>query len=251
MTKTPIIVIGLAVIAMAAAVTFAAREAEPRKPTVVLTFDEHYSTVSTAFPIMKEYGLVGTYFVDPRHLDTQYGPSSAELKEMERNGWEIGAYSVLNIPRLIEGEGADAAREWLSTMKDFMTEKGFSASSLAAAQRTWGAEAKDAASPHFVRVRVADEFALQPMPVPDPRYVRLGGSPSLSSSTTVADLAALLDDLVEQGGVWFVVVHKVGDHADPTYSVPTNVFSDFVRAVAGRVRAREIEVQTFARAVGG
>lgn len=65
----------------------------PAKP-VVISFDDGYRDLyEVVFPIMQEYGFVGTAYIIMRTLDTQGEIQSSELKEMAAAGWEIGSHS--------------------------------------------------------------------------------------------------------------------------------------------------------------
>lgn len=63
----------------------------PPRP-VVITFDSNkLGTYKKAFPIMQKYGFVGTIFVVVNQLDGNGVLTTAQIKEMQKAGWEIGS----------------------------------------------------------------------------------------------------------------------------------------------------------------
>lgn len=69
----------------------------PERP-VVLTFDDGYLDVfQNAYPIMQQYGYVGTFFIIGNTVDTYQNLSTKKLKKMINNGWEIGSHSMSHI----------------------------------------------------------------------------------------------------------------------------------------------------------
>lgn len=69
----------------------------PERP-VVLTFDDGYLDVfKNAFPIMQQYGYVGTFFIIGETVDVPQNLSTKNLKKLINNGWEIGSHSMSHI----------------------------------------------------------------------------------------------------------------------------------------------------------
>lgn len=65
----------------------------PEKP-VVITFDDGTLDVyENAFPIMKELGFVGTFYIVSNRLKAADFVNADQLKEMVSAGWEIGSHS--------------------------------------------------------------------------------------------------------------------------------------------------------------
>jgi peptidoglycan/xylan/chitin deacetylase (PgdA/CDA1 family) len=78
----------------------------PRQRTVAITFDDGYESVyCNAFPILRQYGVAATVFVNPafvgqfngwdvtlgrrfRHMDWR------QLGELKEHGWEIGSHGM-------------------------------------------------------------------------------------------------------------------------------------------------------------
>lgn len=217
-------------------------------PTVALTFDEYRTTFDVAFPIMSRYGLVGTYYVDPRQIDIEGGIASAELREMQGAGWEIGLYSVRNVNKIATEEGEASARQWLALIKSMMLEKGFEATSLAAAQRSWGPVERSAAEGQFSTVRVVDHFSAQNYPIEDALFVKAGGTQSLSAADHLSQLEKQLEELLVGRGLWTIVAHMIGP-GDPIYAMPADTFEEMISLIAERADAGDLRVATFSEAI--
>jgi len=66
----------------------------PSRP-VIITFDDgNLDIFQNAFPIMHEFGFVGTTFIIANALQSKYYVNAEQLKEMAADGWEIGSHSM-------------------------------------------------------------------------------------------------------------------------------------------------------------
>ena len=221
-------------------------QAEPL-PTIALTFDHYRSTYDVAFPIMKRYGLVGTFYVEPRLFDHEAGMSSEELREMQRAGWEIGVYSGHSLFTVINEGGESAARDALTDLWFPMALKGFPATSLAPASRSWSGNLGKLAAPLFDYVRVL-ELPGTLHEVTDPHYIRLGYRPSLSGADTAEHLQAMVRAIVTEGGLHPIIVHQVGVDSEPTHSVSLTAFESLCIAIASERDRGRAAVATFHQA---
>ncbi len=69
----------------------------PARP-VVITFDDGNEDVYlNAFPIMKRYGMVGTFYIVAGWVGARDFVTTDQLKEMTAAGWEIGSHSMTHI----------------------------------------------------------------------------------------------------------------------------------------------------------
>lgn len=69
----------------------------PERP-VVLTFDDGYLDVyKNAYPIMQQYGYVGTFFIVGETVDTLQNLNTTKLLKLIDSGWEIGSHSMSHI----------------------------------------------------------------------------------------------------------------------------------------------------------
>lgn len=252
LNKRELLRLGAASVASAAASYSLARYAAPEeaRPFAIVapTFDTYASTYHVAFPTMRARGLVGTFFVEPFHVDKIEGaPTSAMLREMQSAGWEIGAYSGPNMVALY-AQGEDAARAHLVALRVRMHQLGFPALSLAPNQRSWSPGLRELARGLFAFVRVADTAGVQPLPISDALSVRLGATASLSADDTRESLRADALKAVKARGLWPIVVHQVGNDCDPLYSIPEATFDAFCSDLAQLVDAGVLRAMTFAQA---
>jgi peptidoglycan/xylan/chitin deacetylase (PgdA/CDA1 family) len=66
----------------------------PKKP-IILTFDDGYADhYSAAFQILKEYNMIGTFFIVKGFVNSPGYITDAQLQEMEKEGMEIAGHSV-------------------------------------------------------------------------------------------------------------------------------------------------------------
>lgn len=69
----------------------------PERP-IVLTFDDGYLDVyKNAYPILKQYGYVATFFIIGETVNTGGNLSAKKLRNLINNGWEIGSHSMSHI----------------------------------------------------------------------------------------------------------------------------------------------------------
>ncbi len=69
----------------------------PVRP-VVITFDDGNTDVyDNAFPIMQEFGFVGTFYIVANRLEARDFVDSDQLREMANAGWEIGSHSMSHL----------------------------------------------------------------------------------------------------------------------------------------------------------
>ena len=91
------------------------------KPEMVITFDDGYESVYTiAYPIMKQYGIVGTCYVVTSWIGTPGYLTLPELTELHNAGWTIAdhSYSHQELPTLTTAQittEIQSAITWLNT----------------------------------------------------------------------------------------------------------------------------------------
>ncbi|MDC8760849.1 polysaccharide deacetylase family protein [Janthinobacterium fluminis] len=221
----------------------------PRLPTIAITFDVYSTTYTTAFPIMKEYGLVGTYFNDPNYIDDRKLADYAtvdQLKVLQSAGWSIQGYSSVNMVKLLSSQGEDAAIAKLHQVKNGMMNLGFSIQSLAPASRDWNSQLRTLSQGIYRNVRANKNVGtLQSYPIPDRLNVRDGATASLGGNDTEDSLNKQLNYLEQSGGMLTVVIHKVGDDKDPLFSVKTEVFRALCERIAKDVKEKKLRAATF------
>ena len=66
----------------------------PARP-VVITFDDGNADIyQNAYPVMKELGFVGTFYIVVGVVDTYHIVTTNQLKAMIADGWEVGSHSM-------------------------------------------------------------------------------------------------------------------------------------------------------------
>ncbi|MGA9398912.1 MAG: polysaccharide deacetylase family protein [Anaerolineaceae bacterium] len=69
----------------------------PERP-VVITFDDgDLDVYQNAFPVMQEFGLVGSFYIVGTRLNSTDFIDVAQLKEMIAAGWDVGCHSMTHI----------------------------------------------------------------------------------------------------------------------------------------------------------
>ena len=79
----------------------------PEKP-IILTFDDGYEdNYTNAYPLLKKYGFVGTFFIVTEPVDKERDGymSWAQIEIMHTNGMEIGAHSYTHLD--LRGKSVD------------------------------------------------------------------------------------------------------------------------------------------------
>jgi peptidoglycan/xylan/chitin deacetylase (PgdA/CDA1 family) len=84
----------------------------PQRP-VVITFDDgNIDNYNNAFPILKKYGFVATFYVVQTYINGEGMISTDQLKELIQAGWEIGSHSKTHahLPAIGEDQLPDEIR---------------------------------------------------------------------------------------------------------------------------------------------
>lgn len=65
----------------------------PPRP-IIITFDDgDLSVYTTAFPIMKKYGMTGVVYIVGNYMNTDGYMTADQIKELMAAGWEVGSHS--------------------------------------------------------------------------------------------------------------------------------------------------------------
>lgn len=220
-------------------------------PTIAITFDAFNTTYTNAYPIMKEHGLVGTFYIDPDYLERKdvvdellpMVTTTDQLREMQSSGWSIQGYTGQNMVRYLESEGPDITQKKLSGMKNIMAAKGFQITSIAAGGRAWNQKLRDMTVGMYSSVRVSANIGKwQDYPVPDPLWILDGGTTGLGHEDTPERLGQQIDSLIDSKGLWIAVAHKVGEDGEPVLSISKDHFSAFCERLANEKRSYRLRV---------
>lgn len=81
----------------------------PQRP-VVITFDDgNADNYNNAYPILKKYNFVATFYIVQNYINGQDMITTDQLKELIQNGWEIGSHSKTHSH--LPTDGVDLAQE--------------------------------------------------------------------------------------------------------------------------------------------
>lgn len=231
-------------------------------PTVCLTFDE-WNTTFAAAQIMSGFGLAGTFFANVDMIDTPGGYSMSQINLMRMWGWEIGGYpgsfnigGASNMVTLLSYDRNQAAAK-LRDVKNAFWAKGIPVTTFAPNQRAWSDRLAGLADGIFTHVRSGNEEVAtvghyQGFPLPNPLYVKGGGTNSFGSTDTGASLSATIDDLIAVGdgnggpGAWITVIHRVSDDGtNPLYTVSVAAFTALCAKIKAEVDAGNLRCVRF------
>ena len=195
--------------------------------TVALTFDQSVTACTVAKDILAARGMVATFYCEPGVVGVAGEITKSQMILLKYLGWEIGAYTGSNMVTMVTSN-RDQAFDKLKSLSVDMAALGFEVETIAPNQRAWNGGLADMCRGRFKGVRVVDDFsAVQSYPIPDPLWVKKGGTASWSSGDTVASLSAQLDSLIASGGLWVPVIHNVGSSPNGL-TVSTDVFAGFM-----------------------
>ncbi len=89
--------------------------------TIVLTFDDGAESVYTyAYPIMQQYGIKGTVFVNPAFIGDDWYMTLAELQELHNAGWTVANHGnehldLTTLSRANKVSEVQTAINWLNS----------------------------------------------------------------------------------------------------------------------------------------
>jgi peptidoglycan/xylan/chitin deacetylase (PgdA/CDA1 family) len=222
---------------------------------VSLCFDDGLSSHEGVLGVLGDYGLCGSFYVNPSSIGTESHLDWDQLVQIQRAGNEIGGHGMdhLDLTGLPEAE----VRRQLRTGREVLSAHGlrqltfaypFGASlhlgeivrecGYAAARRSWGLAAITIPS-HRARRAVAVET------VPPENAFAIRTVPSVRTDHTVDDLQRVVERAERCGGGWLpFVFHGIGDGRN-SYSVSTDLLAGFASWLSAR-ESQGIVVRTVA-----
>jgi len=215
---------------------------QPQHGLVTLSFDDGYSNVyDTAFPIMREYGLVGTANVvwdyvegwDPNYMHRE------QLVALQSAGWEIASHSVSHSRPLTEMSLSEAEYELTESAKDLRA-LGFDVTDFVAPYDAWNADLARTASNCYRSVAAGGD-CLNAYPPADLFTLKRVGVYSFTPLTSVYKFV----NEAERGNQWLILMfHSVADRKS-VMMVPSARFRELVEYL----HSRQVEVVTQREAV--
>jgi peptidoglycan/xylan/chitin deacetylase (PgdA/CDA1 family) len=222
---------------------------------VSLCFDDALSSQDAALRVLGDYGLCGTFYVNPSWIGAESHLDWDQLLQIQRGGNEVGGHGLdhLDLTALTDAE----LRRQLRTGRDDLAAHGlrqvtfaypFGASlnlgeivrecGYAAARRSWGLAAI-ATSPLENRRLVAAET------LPPKNVLAIRTVPSVRADHTVDDLERAVECAQRCGGGWLpFIFHGIGDGRN-SYSVSTDLLAGFASWLSAR-ESQGIVVRTVA-----
>ncbi len=89
-------------------------------PKIVITFDDGAESIYlNAYPIMKQYGIKGTVFINTAYIGTPWYMTLAELQELHNAGWTIASHAnehidLTTLSRTAKVSEVQTAITWLN-----------------------------------------------------------------------------------------------------------------------------------------
>lgn len=219
----------------------------PQKAVLFLDFDDGlYSVYQYALPIMKSYGLRGTSYVITSKIDTTTYMTMEQLKELDREGWCIGAHTHTH-QQLSLLTDSQISEEY-KTCQNILRRNGFIRGSLflAAPGGAWSLSAHNIASNVFAMARpyISTGADYDNYPGYAGNNLRLHNFLSILNTDSAATLTGKVDDLILHGQMQHITFHGFDPAAPTTYTCTPTIFDAFCAYVAAKVAAGVLDVIT-------
>lgn len=205
------------------------------EPIVSISFDDGWETAySAALPIMQRYGIRSTQFVLGDEFHNIAYLSEAQVKDMQKQGHEIGSHSMSH-PDLTSLDDEDLAWE-VNKSKEILNKKlNTSVVDFASPLGAQNATTIDAIKKQY---RSQRNTASDPATVGDEdintkenfnRYNIIAYT--VRASTTPRDIQTLLDYTKARNG-WLVLTYHQVEDSTSYYAVPKSIFEEHMRMVS-------------------
>jgi peptidoglycan/xylan/chitin deacetylase (PgdA/CDA1 family) len=218
---------------------FAAPEGEKCRLVagVSLHFGDYEKVFTEAFPILRQYQVPATAFIVTGRIGQPDYMTLDQIKELAKNGWEIGSHTVTHRP-LVEtklgtgGLSPSEIRAELEQSKAFLEREGFSVSGFLSPFGLYD----DAVLEQIQRVygyHRSNVFStINPLPLADHG---LGSRWELvyfqvRENTPPQEVIIKIDQVNRRGGWLILDFHDIGDD-DPRLSYPPEALEEIVRFI--------------------
>lgn len=197
----------------------------PKKPYVVLTFDDGYASHYTeAFKLMSKHDMPGFAAVPTGHVGTKGNMNLEQMQEMKKGGWEFGSHSkdhtkLTNLSRLEAEEQIVDAKQWL-------IDNGFEtgAQYIAYPQGKYDAPALNFIKQHHdMGFRYIGPKSAGSGRITEAMTASRGAGHRVEDAKEMVDVAALYNDLA------IFTFHRIG--TDQAQGTPVPEFKEFLRHV--------------------
>lgn len=209
--------------------------------SVVFTFDDGYIDLySQALPIMKEYSLTGTAYVNTGNVGKNGYVNWDQLRYLDNWGWEIGSHSVNHLD--MTSVSTTTAIYELSYSQNVLWKNGIEATTFGVPSRRWNKELSAIAKNYYKAVRVG-ELNQNLSPCSEAaNYIN-----SVHTSINEEELDHVftwIDSAVESNETCILLFHKVSDNLDE-YTISTKSFRNIVSYVSKLQRNHKLTVKNF------
>lgn len=197
------------------------------EPLITVTFDDGWESVySNGMPIMQKYGIQTTQYILGDEFDNILYLSEAQVRDMQRYGHEIASHS-LSHPNLTKLNDEDLFKEvfeskqklenkFSTSIKDFASPLGAqNEHTISTIKQYYRSQRNTEADPKVVGIEdinVSSNFN---------RYNIIAYT--VRKSTTIADIAALVDFAKANNG-WVILTYHQIDELESEYSVGSDNF---------------------------
>ena len=213
---------------------------------ITITFDDGWLTTYTrAYPVLKEFGLVGNVAIYPQAIDGQWTGfmTLSQIRELNSNGWSVVSHSWSH--RDLRTLSATDLQKELVDSKAWIERNGFGTSKVFIVPfHSWGDRERTAIKQHysFARGYTVDQFwpeRFEKYPPASP-YDLTGFEPEYAPFTTAEGRAATMryvQRAVDEGEYLDLFFHQITAEQLPA-------FRELMRQVA----AYKANVRTFTQA---
>ena len=238
--------IGVAVfILIVSALTFAttAPASATRPLTVSLTFDDGRADQMTAQQLLKNHGMVGTFYINSSNIDVPGGHMTrGDLETLKANGNEIAGHSANHLS--LSSLSADEAERQICTDRNTLLSWGYAVTSFAYPYSDFNQSVKSTVQAcGYNTARTVGNLwsprgctdcpAAEPTPPSD--LYATGTAADVEETWTLEDLQNTVTRAETNGGWLTFVFHSVCDGCDQ-YSIRPSVLDEFLTWLQTRSR---------------
>ena len=235
--------------------------------TVSFTFDDGRPSQMAAAQQLNNRGMKATFFIISSQVGQPGVMSVGDLNTLKASGMEIGAHTVFH--RNLQQLTSDEAKREVCSSRNWLMDRGFDVFSMAYPYDSTNASVEQlVAACGYNGARSggqlqcdANHACSETVPPLDPYSIRT--TMALETTTTLADMKAMVTNAENSGGGWVPLeIHDICDGPNdpllpagaPCYApgmVNRALFNQFLDWVKGEVDAGRVQVKTVHEVVGG
>ncbi len=206
---------------------------------VSLHFGDYEKVFTEAFPILRQYQVPATAFIVTGRIGQPNYMTLEQIKELAKNGWEIGSHTVTHQPFIETKLGAGTGglspseiRAELEQSKAFLEREGFSVSGFLNPFGLYDDAVLEQIQQVYGYHRSNVFSAINPLPLADHGV----GSRwelvyfQVKQDTPPQEVIITIDRVNRRGGWLILDFHDIGDE-DPRLSYPPKALEEIVRFI--------------------